>query len=124
MSAGRSNRLVVKLTTGATDPEKVTVALSVAAAGVAGGLDVALWLSGDAVEFARPGGLDGLIVAHAPAAADSFAAVLELGRVTACAPCLARRGIEPSTLVDAVAVAGAAAFVEDATAESTTALVY
>lgn len=124
MSAERSTRLVVKLTTGSADAEKVTVALSVAAAGVASGLEVGLWLSGDAVEFARPGRLDGLIVNHAPPAADSFAAVLASGRVTACAPCLARRGIDPATLADGVQVAGAAAFVEDATAASTTALVY
>lgn len=119
-----ARRLVVKLTAGLDDPERATMALSVAAAAVAGGFQVSLWLSGEAVSLALPGGADGLALEHSPPASASLAAILEGGTVTACAPCLTRRGLSADDLVDGVGGAGAASFVADATADDTTALVY
>ena len=47
--------LVVKVTCGAEDPERCNQAFTVAAAAVASGADVSLWLTGEAAWFAVPG---------------------------------------------------------------------
>ena len=56
-SVGRMRaRLVVKVTCGAEDAERCNQAFTVAAAAVAAGADVGLWLTGEAAWFASPGG--------------------------------------------------------------------
>src|ERR1700712_1143697 len=47
--------LVIKCTVGAEDPERCNQAFTVAAAGVAVGAQVSLWLTGEAAWFAVPG---------------------------------------------------------------------
>ena len=119
-----STRLVVKATCGTEAPERLNQALTVAATAAASGVDVSLWLTGDATWMAVPGRAEAFELPHAAAAADLVAAVLEAGRVTVCGQCAARRELTEADLVDGAVVRGAAAFVEEVMAPGTQALVY
>jgi predicted peroxiredoxin len=116
--------LVVKVTAGAEDAERCTQAFTVAATAVAAGVDVSLWLTGEAAWFAVPGRAEQLELPHSPPLADLLAAVLDAGQVTLCTQCAARRGLGPQDVVDGVRIAGAAVFVEEALAQDAQALVY
>jgi len=116
--------LVVKVTAGQDAAERCAQAFTVAATAVAAGLDVSLWLTGEASWFALPGRAEEFVLAHSAPLADLRDAVLAAGRVTLCTQCAARRGIEERDLLPGVRLAGAASFVEEALAEGVQALVY
>ena len=59
-----------------------------------------------------------------PPLADLRDAVLAAGTVTVCGQCAARRDLTEADLVAGVVIRGAAAFVEEVTAEGAQALVY
>ncbi len=115
--------LVVKATWGAERPEALLQAFTVAATAAASGLDVSLWLTGDATLVALPGTED-VRIPHSPPLSELRDAVLAAGTVTVCAQCAARRDIDEADLVPGARIAGAATFVAEATAEGATALVY
>jgi len=115
---------VVKATSGTESPERLNQALTVAATAAASGVDVSLWLTGDATWMAVPGRAQELDLPHAAAAKDLVDAVLAAGTVTVCGQCAARRDLTEADLVPGVVVRGAAAFVEEVMAAGTQALVY
>lgn len=115
---------MVKVTAGAEAPERCTQAFTVAATAVASGVDVSLWLTGEATWFAVPGRAERLELAHSAPLADLVAAVLAGGRLTVCTQCAARRDLDVEDLIEGVRIAGAAVFVEEALAEGAQALVY
>jgi len=119
-----SRSLVVKVTSGKDDPERCNQALNVAATAVASGLDVSLWLTGDAAWFALPGGADDVALPHAVPLAELFDKVLGNGHVTVCTQCAARRGITADDVVEGVRIAGAATFIAEIMTDGTQALVY
>ncbi len=119
-----SRSLVVKATSGKDDPERCNQALTVAATAVASGVEVSLWLTGDAAWLALPGGADSITLPHAVPLAELLAKVLGNGPVTVCSQCAARRGITADDVVDGVRIAGAATFIAEITADGTQALVY
>jgi predicted peroxiredoxin len=55
-----SEKVLVNLATGLEDAERVTVAFLVATAALAGGKQVAIWLTKEAVRFALPGFTEGV----------------------------------------------------------------
>src|ERR1017187_5873290 len=114
--------LVVKATSGKVDPERCNQALTVAATAVASGLEVSLWLTGDAAWLARPGGAEGITLPHP--VAELLEKVLGNGTVTVCTQCAARRGITADDLVDGARIAGAATFVAEIMADGAQAVVY
>ncbi len=116
--------LVVKTTSGTDRPEAANQAFTVAAAAVAAGVDVSLWLTGEAAWFALPGRADELVLEHATPLADLLATILEEGRVTVCTQCAARRDITADQLIPGIRIAGAPVFVEEALADGAQALVY
>lgn len=116
--------LVVKVTAGTDDPERCSQAFTVAATAAASGVDVSLWLTGEAAWFAVPGRAEQLELPHSAPLADLLTAVLAAGRVTLCTQCAARRDLTPDDLLDGVRIAGAAAFVEEALTDGAQALVY
>ena len=122
MTASRA--LVVKVTCGTESLERLNQAFTVAATAVASGVRVSLWLTGDATWMAVPGRAELVELPHAAELADLRDAVLEGGRVTVCGQCAARRELTEGDLVDGVVIRGAAAFVEEVTAEGAQALVY
>jgi predicted peroxiredoxin len=116
--------LVVKTTSGTDRPEAANQAFTVAAAAVAAGVDVSLWLTGEAAWFALPGRADELVLAHATPLPDLLETILEGGRVTVCTQCAARRDITADQVIPGIRIAGAPVFVEEALAEGAQALVY
>lgn len=120
----RMRSLVIKCTAGADDPERCNQAFTVAAAAVAAGADVSLWLTGEAAWFGVPGRAEEFALDLAGSLAESRDLVLEHGRLTVCTQCAARRGIAEPDLLEGVRVAGSAAFAEEVLADGVQALVY
>ena len=119
-----ARRLVVKVTCGGEDAERCNQAFTVAAAAVAAGADVGLWLTGEAAWFALPGRAETFELDLAAPLADLLAAVVAEGQVTVCTQCAQRRGITADDVVEGVRVAGAAVFAEEVLADGAQALVY
>ena len=116
--------LVIKTTSGTERPEATNQAFTVAAAAVAAGADVSLWLTGESAWFGLPGRAADLVLEHATPLGELLDLVLEGGRVTVCTQCAARRGIAPEDVLPGIRIAGAAVFVEESLAERAQALVY
>jgi predicted peroxiredoxin len=116
--------LVVKVTAGQDSPERCAQAFSVAATAVSAGVDVSLWLTGEAAWFALPGYADGFVLEHSAPLKNLLDAVLAAGTVTLCTQCAARRGIGPDHVLPGIRVAGAAQFTEEVLVEGVQALVY
>ncbi|MDN4174490.1 DsrE family protein [Nocardioides sp. SOB77] len=119
-----SRPLVVKVTCGAEDPERCNQAFTVAAAAVAAGAEVSLWLTGEAAWFGVPGRAEAFSLPLATPLPDLLAAVVAAGTVTVCSQCAARREITPDQLVPGVQVRGAASFAEEVLRPEVQALVY
>ena len=116
--------LVVKVTSGTEAPERLSQAFTVAATAVASGVDVSLWLTGEASWMAVPGRAEEFELPYAAGLAELRDAVLAGGRLTVCTQCAARRGLTEEQLVEGAQIRGAAAFVEEVTAPGVQALVY
>ncbi|MBA3487982.1 MAG: DsrE family protein [Longispora sp.] len=119
-----SRSLVVKVTAGSDAPERCSQAFTVAATAVASGIDVSLWLTGEASWFALPKRAAEFNLPHAAPLADLLYAVLAAGTVTLCTQCAQRRDITPENVLPGVRIAGAAVFVEECLGEGAQALVY
>jgi len=115
--------LVLKLTAGKEAAERANQAFTVAATAIAAGVDVSLWLTGEATWFATPSGAT-LGLPGATPLEELRTAVLAGGALTVCTQCAARRSLAESDFVPGARIAGAAAFVEEALAEDAQALVY
>ena len=116
--------LVIKATAGKDDPERCNQAFTVAAAAVASGVQVSLWLTGEAAWFSVPGRAADFSLPHAAPLTDLLASVLALGTVTICTQCAARRDIGPQDVITGIRIAGAATFVAEIMADGAQALVY
>jgi predicted peroxiredoxin len=119
-----SGALVVKATAGKNDPERCNQAFTVAAAAVASGVRVSLWLTGDSAYLALPGQAEGFRLAYATPLNDLLETILKGGSVTVCTQCAARREISEDDLLDGIRIAGAATFVAEVLADGVKALVY
>lgn len=119
-----SRSLVIKVTAGADAPERCNQAFTVAAAALASGVAVSLWLTGESAWFAVPGRAEEFELPHAAPLHELLASVLAAGQVTVCTQCAARRELTQADLIEGVRIAGAPTFVEEAVADGTQALVY
>ncbi|GGM19698.1 DsrE family protein [Promicromonospora citrea] len=117
-------QLVIKTTAGLERPEATNQAFTVAAAAVAAGAEVSLWLTGESAWFALPGRAADLALEHATPLADLLDVVLAAGTVTLCTQCAARRGITEADVLPGLRVAGAALFAEEVLRDGAQALVY
>lgn len=117
-------RLVLKITCGPEALERLNQGLTVAATALASGVEVSLWLTGDATWMAVPGRAEALDLPHAAPLAELRDAVLGSGMLTVCGQCAARRDLTDADLVEGAQIRGAAAFVEEIMAPGTQALVY
>lgn len=116
--------LVVKVTHSLDDPERAHIACNVAAVALASGLEVFVFLAIEGVRLAQPDVPAQLVVDDAPPIGDLLDALYAGGTVTVCTPCATRRGLRAEDFRDGTELAGSARFVELATAEGATALVY
>lgn len=117
-------RLVVKVTAGADAPERCAQAFTVASVAAASGVEVSLWLTGEAAWFALPGRAESFELAHSAPLFELRDAVLATGTITLCTQCAARRGIGDGDVLPGVRLAGAAVFVAEIMADGAQALVY
>ena len=116
--------LVVKVTCGTEAPERLNQGFTVAATALAAGVEVSLWLTGDATLTMVPGRAEAVDLPHAAPLSELRDALLGGGRVTVCGQCAARRSLTVDDLLPGVLVRGAAAFVEEVMAPGARALVY
>jgi predicted peroxiredoxin len=116
--------LVIKCTAGADEPERCNQAFTVAAAGVAVGAQVSLWLTGEAAWFAVPGRAEEFTLPLATPLAELRDTVLAGGIMTVCSQCAARRGLVAADLLPDIRIAGAALFTEEILTDHAQALVY
>lgn len=119
-----TRELVVKVTCGVDAPERANQGFTVAATAAASGVPVSLWLTGEAAWLAVPGRAAELVLPLATPLADLLASVLELGTVTVCGQCAARRELGEADVLPGVRIAGAPVFVEEALRDGAQALVY
>ncbi|WP_131096774.1 DsrE family protein [Streptomonospora litoralis] len=116
--------LVIKATAGDDAPERCNQAFTVAAAAVASGVEVSLWLTGESAWYAVPGRAREFSLPHAAPLDELLEGVLAGGRITVCTQCAARRGLAQDDLIEGIRIAGAPAFVEETLREGAQALVY
>ena len=116
--------LVVKVTCGTEALERLNQGFTVAATALAAGVDVSLWLTGDATLTMAQGRTDDVHLPYAVPLADLRDTLLEGARVTVCGQCAARRDLTVDDLLPGVSIRGAAAFVEEVMAPGARALVY
>jgi predicted peroxiredoxin len=119
-----SRSLVVKVTAGKDDQERCNQGFTIAATGVASGLQVSLWLTGEAAWFALPDRAADVALAHAAPLTQLLAKVLEEGTVTVCSQCASRREISADDTLPGVRIAGASTFLAEVMADGAQALVY
>ena len=124
LAAEEPSRWLIKITAGKDEPERCGQALNVAAAALASGIAVSLWLTGEAAWFALPGRAAEVTLDHSPPLADLLDSVLASGTVTLCTQCAARRGISEKDLRPGVRIAGAQLFVQEVLEDGVQALVY
>lgn len=116
--------LVVKVTCGAESLERLNQALTVAATAVAAGVEVSVWLTGEATWLAVPGRAASLTLPLAAPMVELVETIRTSARLTVCGQCAARRELTEADLLEGVTIRGAATFVEEALADSAQALVY
>ncbi len=115
---------MVKVTAGADEAERCAQAFTVAATAVASGVEVSMWLTGEASWFAVPGRAEQVALPHSAPLADLRDAILAGGRLTLCTQCAARRELTEADVLPGVRLAGAATFTEEVLAAGAQALVY
>lgn len=120
----RTTNLVIKLATGVEDAERVAQAFSVASTALAAGVNVSLWLAGEASWLALPGRAEQFTLPHSAPLHELLASLIESAKVTLCTQCAVRRNINDGDQIPGIRIAGSSTFVEEITNESTQALVY
>jgi predicted peroxiredoxin len=116
--------LVIKCTAGADEPERANQAFTVAAAGVAAGAEVSLWLTGEAAWFGVPGRAEAFDLDLATPLNELRDLVLSGGTLTVCSQCAQRRGLVEGDLIEGTHIAGAAVFTEQILRDGVQAIVY
>jgi predicted peroxiredoxin len=101
-------KVVINLTTGHEDADKVTVAFLVAGAAIEKGRSVIFFLTKEAVRLGLPGYADAIESAGAPPVARLFQQFADGGgELLVCPICFKARGLDESELVDNARIGGA-----------------
>lgn len=117
-------RLVIKITSGVEALERCNQGWTVATMAIASGVDVSVWLTGDAVRFALPGFAETVTLEGAQSFAAAVRTVLDEGTLTACSQCLGRRDLTAADLIEGTRIGGAAGFVEEVLEPDAKPLIY
>ncbi|PRY58037.1 putative peroxiredoxin [Knoellia remsis] len=120
----RAHTLVVKITCGEEALERLNQGLTVASTALAAGVEVSVWLTGDATWMAVAGRAEQLTLPHGAPLSELRDTLLDGASVTVCGQCAARRELGPDDLLEGAAIRGAAAFVEEILAPGVQAIVY
>lgn len=106
--ADGNGKVVINLTAGLEDPERVTVAFLVGGAAAAQGRPVSMFLTKEAVRLSLPGTAYGVACDGCPPLARLFEQYAEGGgELLTCPICLNSRGLEGAELVANAKIAGA-----------------
>jgi predicted peroxiredoxin len=124
MNEMSARRLIIKCTVGTEEPERCNQAFTDAASALAAGVNVSLWLTGEATWLATPGRAETFDLPHSAPLADLRDTVLEDGTLTVCTQCAARRGMSESDLLPGTMIRGSASFIAEVLEPATQALVY
>jgi predicted peroxiredoxin len=119
-----AQKLVIKVTAGLDAPERCSQAFTVAAVAAASGVEVSVWLTGEAAWFALPGKAAEFQLPHAAPLPELLVAIQGGGQITLCTQCAARRSIGEEDVIDGVRIAGAQVFVSEIMPAGVRALVY
>lgn len=102
------SKVVINLSTGHEDADKVTVAFLVATAAQTAGKNVTMFLTKEAVRLGLPGYADAIESAGSPAVAKLFAQFADGGgQLFVCPICFEARKLDESSLVANARLAGA-----------------
>ena len=102
------HKVVVNLSTGHEDADRVTVAFLVATAALAAGKLVTMFLTKEAVRLALPGYADAVEVTGAPPVAKLFQQYADSeGQLYVCPVCFNARNLDDQAIVDNARLAGA-----------------
>ena len=108
-----SEKLLLNLTTGLEDPERVTVAFLIGRAALARGKAVAMFLTKEAVRLALPGHAQAVACDGCPPLAQLFEEFAEGGgELLACPVCINSRRLNDHELVANARVAGGTPMLE------------
>lgn len=103
-----NNKVVINLTTGHEDADKVTVAFLVATAAQTAGKDVIMFLTKEAVRLGLPGYAEAIECAGCPPVAKLFGQFAEGGgQLFVCPICFNARKLDDTSLVANAKLAGA-----------------
>jgi predicted peroxiredoxin len=108
MEGSTTGKVVINLTTGHEDADKVTVAFLVATAALAQGKQVSAFLTKEAVRLALPGYADAIELAGAPPVSRLFEQYGEAGgELFVCPICFEARNLDDGALLPNAKLAGA-----------------
>lgn len=103
-----AGKVLINLSTGLEDPERVTVAFLVGGAAVARGDNVAIWMTKEAVRLALPGHALGVACEGCPPLAKLFEQFADGGgELLVCPICFTARQLDQGSLVPNARIAGA-----------------
>jgi predicted peroxiredoxin len=101
-------KVLINLTTGLEDPERVTVAFLVGGAALARGDTAAMWLTKEAVRLALPGHAEGIACDGCPPLSRLFEQYAEGGgQLLVCPICWSARKLDESAMVANAVATGA-----------------
>jgi predicted peroxiredoxin len=107
------NKVLINLTTGLEDPERVTVAFLVGGAALQRDQSVAIWLTKEAVRLALPGHAEAVACDGCPPLSRLFEQYADGGgELLVCPICFNARKLEESSLVGNAKLAGATPMLE------------
>lgn len=103
-----SRKVLINLTTGLEDPERVTVAILVGGAALQRGDAVAMWLTKEAVRMALPGHAEAIACEGCPPLSQLFEQYTDGGgQLLVCPICLNARKLDPGAMAANATIAGA-----------------
>jgi predicted peroxiredoxin len=103
-----ARKVLINLTTGLEDPERVTVAFLVGGAAAERGETVAMWLTKEAVRLALPGHAEAVACDGCPPLSRLFAQYAEHGgKLLVCPICWNARKLDQGAMVSSATLAGA-----------------
>lgn len=107
------NKVLINLSTGLEDPERVTVAFLVAGAALERGQEVAIWCTKDAVRLALPGHAEGVACDGCPPLERLFQQFVDGGgRLLVCPICVKARKLDETGFVSNAQLTGATPMLE------------
>jgi len=103
-----ADKVLINLTAGMEDAERVMLAFLVATAGLTKGKEVVVWTTKEAVRIGLPGTMQGVPCKDCPPLERLFAQFFECGgKLWLCPICVAARDLDDAEKIEGVEIVGA-----------------